>query len=150
MKPCPDDALRFTPPRVTAHRGQTLRFIVSNSGELKHELVLGTTYLREHAQVIKKFPEIERNAPNMARDPTGNPEPDDPSRRSSTMIVLDVAGMTCGHCISAVTRAVHTIDASAEVKVDLATRRVEIDTVTAHENALRAAIEEAGYAVAPA
>ena len=68
----------------------------------------------------------------------------------STMIVLDVAGMTCGHCIAAVTRAVHTVDSGAEVKVDLATRRVEIESVTAHESALRAAIEEAGYAVAPA
>ena len=66
------------------------------------------------------------------------------------MIVLDVAGMTCGHCIAAVTRAVHSIDAGAEVKVDLATRRVEIESVTAHESALRAAIEEAGSAVAPA
>ena len=66
------------------------------------------------------------------------------------MIVLDVAGMTCGHCIAAVARAVHTVDSGAEVKVDLATRRVEIESVTAHESALRAAIEEAGYAVAPA
>ena len=66
------------------------------------------------------------------------------------MIVLDVAGMTCSHCIAAVTQAARTVDASAEVKVDLATRRVEIDSVTAHESALRAAIEEAGYAVAPA
>lgn len=66
------------------------------------------------------------------------------------MIVLDVSGMTCGHCVAAVTRAVHSVDASADVKVDLATRRVEIGAAIAQTPALRAAIEDAGYGVAPA
>ena len=60
------DAMRFTPPRVTARRGQTIRFIVSNSGKLKHELVLGTRKdLRDHAEQMKKFPEMEHAEPNM-------------------------------------------------------------------------------------
>ena len=60
------DAMLFSPPRVTARRGQTIRFIVSNSGKLKHELVLGTRKdLRDHAELMKKFPEMEHAEPNM-------------------------------------------------------------------------------------
>ena len=61
-----NDAMRFTPPRVTARRGQTIRFVVSNSGKVKHELVLGSPKdLREHAELMKKFPEMEHAEPNM-------------------------------------------------------------------------------------
>ena len=60
------DAMRFTPPRVSARRGQTVRFLVSNSGKVKHELVLGSPKdLREHAELMKKFPEMEHAEPNM-------------------------------------------------------------------------------------
>ena len=36
------------------------------------------------------------------------------------MIELRVEGMTCGHCVSAVTRAVKALDPEAHVQVDLA------------------------------
>lgn len=35
------------------------------------------------------------------------------------MIELHVDGMTCGHCVSAVTRAVKSVDPQANVQVDL-------------------------------
>lgn len=62
------------------------------------------------------------------------------------MISFSVNGMTCQHCVHAVTQAVRGIDAQAAVTVSLADRRVDIESV-ADQAMLRAAIEEAGYEV---
>ena len=60
-----NDTMRFTPEKITVKRGQTVRFMVTNSGRLKHEMVLGTAKeLREHAELMKKFPEMEHDDPN--------------------------------------------------------------------------------------
>jgi len=60
------DAMRFTPSSVTVTQGETVRFTVKNSGRLKHEFVLGTAHeLREHNELMKKFPEMEHVEPNM-------------------------------------------------------------------------------------
>lgn len=58
-----------------------------------------------------------------------------------------VTGMTCGHCEAAVTRAIKQLDGSAQVKIDRAQNRVEVDTTQPRE-AIAAAIREEGYAVA--
>jgi copper chaperone len=60
-----------------------------------------------------------------------------------------VTGMSCGHCEKAVTQAVHQVDPQAQVKVDLASGRVEVDSSAARE-ALVQAITEEGYGVAAA
>ncbi len=60
--------------------------------------------------------------------------------------VLNVQGMTCGHCERAVTEAVKTVDPQATVKIDLATGIVEIDS-TQPRAALANAITEEGYIV---
>jgi uncharacterized cupredoxin-like copper-binding protein len=60
------DAMRFAPSNVRVKKGETVRFVVKNSGRLKHEMVLGTAKeLREHAEVMKKFPEMEHEDPNQ-------------------------------------------------------------------------------------
>jgi uncharacterized cupredoxin-like copper-binding protein len=60
------DAMRYTPSSVDAKQGDTIRFVVKNSGKVKHELVLGTQKeLLEHYELMKKFPEMEHNDPNM-------------------------------------------------------------------------------------
>ena len=60
------DAMRFNPSSIEARQGETVRFVVKNSGQLKHELVLGTaTELAEHAELMKKFPEMEHADANM-------------------------------------------------------------------------------------
>jgi len=60
-----------------------------------------------------------------------------------------ISGMTCGGCVQAVTRALQQIDGGLEVAVSLergvATVRGEHDPA-----AVRAAIEAAGFEVAPA
>lgn len=60
------DNMRFTPERISVRRGETIRFKVTNSGKLKHELVLGTKKaLEEHYEAMKKFPEMEHDDENM-------------------------------------------------------------------------------------
>lgn len=61
------DAFRFTPADVTVKRGETVKFVVANSGKVLHEMVLGTTgELRAHAELMKKFPDMEHVDANMA------------------------------------------------------------------------------------
>ena len=60
------DSMRYTPADFTVKQGETIRFVVTNSGKLKHEFVLGTDKdLKEHYEVMKKFPEMEHAEPNM-------------------------------------------------------------------------------------
>lgn len=60
------------------------------------------------------------------------------------MIALDVKGMTCMGCVNAVTRLVKRKDAEAEVKIDLASGRLDASTsVPAQE--LAAVISAGGY-----
>ncbi len=61
------DTMRFTPSRLTVRRGETVRFVVRNRGRLLHEMVLGTPQaLKEHAELMKRFPDMEHADPNMA------------------------------------------------------------------------------------
>lgn len=54
--------------------------------------------------------------------------------------------MTCGHCAQAVTTELSKIAGVNEVKVDVETGKVEIDSAAELNNAeVAAAIEEAGY-----
>lgn len=65
------------------------------------------------------------------------------------MIELKVQGMTCNHCVHAVTRAVKSVDPQAEVRVDLEAGTVKVDGRSPVE-ALSQAISGAGYAASPA
>ena len=66
------------------------------------------------------------------------------------MITFEVRDMTCGHCVSTVTKAVQAADRDAAVRVDLATHRVEIEPKAASAAALGQAIRAAGYTPVPA
>ena len=60
------DGMRFNPASIKVRQGETIRFRIKNSGQLKHEFVLGTTKeLEEHYQAMLKFPEMEHDEPNM-------------------------------------------------------------------------------------
>lgn len=60
------DAMRFNPSSVSVRQGETIRFVVKNSGQVKHELVLGTeAALKEHYALMKKFLEMEHADPNQ-------------------------------------------------------------------------------------
>ena len=60
------DSMRFTPASVAAKQGETIKFVVKNAGQLKHEMVLGTEKeLKKHYELMKKFPEMEHADPQM-------------------------------------------------------------------------------------
>lgn len=61
------DSMRFTPGDLTVKRGDTVKFVVHNGGQVLHEMVLGTKKaIAEHAGLMKKFPEMEHADANMA------------------------------------------------------------------------------------
>lgn len=60
------------------------------------------------------------------------------------MIEFQVNDMSCGHCVAAITKAVKSVDSSAEVDIDLASKRVRVRAL-ADAQALETAISEAGY-----
>jgi uncharacterized cupredoxin-like copper-binding protein len=61
------DAMRFSPASVAVKRNETIRFVLKNEGQLKHEMVLGTIQeLKAHAALMLKFPEMEHADPNQA------------------------------------------------------------------------------------
>ena len=69
----------------------------------------------------------------------------------SVTTTYTVTGMTCGHCVQAVTEEVSALPGVADVQVDLASGAV---TVTSEaplaDEAVRAAVDEAGYELANA
>ena len=66
-----------------------------------------------------------------------------------TETIYTVTGMTCGHCANAVTEEVGKINGVESVTVDLPTGAVTVvSTVTPSDEAVRAAVDEAGYQVA--
>ncbi|MFM0243027.1 heavy-metal-associated domain-containing protein [Paraburkholderia phytofirmans] len=61
-------------------------------------------------------------------------------------IEFQVEGMSCQHCVAAVTNAIREHDSGAQVRVDLASGRVAVESAQPAET-LKAAIDEAGYTV---
>ena len=62
-------------------------------------------------------------------------------------VEFQVEGMSCQHCVAAVTSAIREHDDAAQVRVDLASGRVTVDSAQSVE-LLQAVIHEAGYTVA--
>jgi copper chaperone len=65
------------------------------------------------------------------------------------MYQLQVEGMSCGHCVASVTKAVMALDQQATVEVDLASKQVKVAS-SAPLGGVKAAIEDAGYDVSAA
>jgi copper chaperone len=65
------------------------------------------------------------------------------------MLAYRVDDMTCGHCASAITKAVRAVDAGARVEVNLAQHLVQIEPTEADAHELSEAITEAGYTPVP-
>lgn len=65
------------------------------------------------------------------------------------MLAYRVDDMTCGHCASAITRAVRAVDADAQVQVDLAQHLVTVAPARADAQELHDAIRDAGYTPVP-
>ena len=60
------DKMRFTPDSLQIKRGETIKFVVKNSGQEMHEMVLGTPKeLKQHYAMMTKMPEMEHAEDNM-------------------------------------------------------------------------------------
>lgn len=67
-----------------------------------------------------------------------------------TTTTVTVNGMTCGHCVAAVTEELTGLAGVRTVDVDLASGRVTIASeAPLDRSALAAAVDEAGYEVVP-
>lgn len=61
------DTMRFTPADITVKRGETVKLVATNKGQVLHEMVLGTAEeLKKHGELMKKFPGMEHDEPHMA------------------------------------------------------------------------------------
>ena len=66
------DTMRFTPDKIEVKQGETVRFVVKNTGKVMHEMVIGTKKeLDEHAALMAKFPTMEHDEPYQAHVPAG-------------------------------------------------------------------------------
>ena len=60
------DTMRFSPAMIDVEQGETIRFVVKNTGKVNHEMVLGTPKeLKEHYAMMMKMPEMEHAEDNM-------------------------------------------------------------------------------------
>jgi uncharacterized cupredoxin-like copper-binding protein len=61
------DNMRFTPDKIEVRQGETVKFIVKNTGQVMHEFVIGTKKENDkHAELMVKFPNMEHDEPYMA------------------------------------------------------------------------------------
>ncbi|MGH6637547.1 MAG: heavy-metal-associated domain-containing protein [Polaromonas sp.] len=57
---------------------------------------------------------------------------------------FDIPAMSCGHCASVISQTVKRVDPDAKVSVDLASKKVTVQT-SEDRQAVAAALTEAGY-----
>lgn len=71
-----DGKMGFVPARIEVRQGEQIRFVIRNDGELDHEMILASLADNlKHAEVMKKFPEMEHDDPNGKRlTPKGHAE----------------------------------------------------------------------------
>ena len=63
-----DGKMMFIPDKVQVRRGEQIRFMIRNSGELAHEFILASTEENlKHAEAMKKNPDMEHDDPNAKR-----------------------------------------------------------------------------------
>jgi uncharacterized cupredoxin-like copper-binding protein len=63
-----DGKMLFTPVRIEVKKGEQIRFVLRNKGELEHEFILATTGENlKHAEAMRKNPDMEHDDPNGKR-----------------------------------------------------------------------------------
>jgi uncharacterized cupredoxin-like copper-binding protein len=60
-----DGKMLFVPERLEVKRGEQIRFVIENAGELAHEFVVANTADNlKHAALMQKYPDMEHDDPN--------------------------------------------------------------------------------------
>jgi uncharacterized cupredoxin-like copper-binding protein len=63
-----DGKMLFVPERIEVRKGEQVRLVLRNNGELDHEFVLATEEENiKHAEEMKKNPDMEHDDPNAKR-----------------------------------------------------------------------------------
>lgn len=57
---------------------------------------------------------------------------------------FNVPDMSCGHCVSAITKVIQQIDVDAKINIDLPAKKVTVETAQSRQT-LADALAEAGY-----
>lgn len=66
------------------------------------------------------------------------------------ILELQISGMSCGHCVSAVKNALQELDGVEVKNVEIGSAIVDYDPSRSSPGAIESAIEDAGYQVGPA
>ncbi len=57
---------RFKPDEIKVKQGETVKFVLRNTGKKKHEVMIGSmAQLDKHAKMLKQYPDMEHSDPNM-------------------------------------------------------------------------------------
>jgi uncharacterized cupredoxin-like copper-binding protein len=68
MKETDDGRMLYEPSQIVAKKGETIRIVVTNTGETDHEFILDEMAKNaEHKALMEKFPEMEHEDPNALR-----------------------------------------------------------------------------------
>jgi len=60
-----DGTMLYEPEKLQVRRGEQIRFVITNAGELPHEFVLASTADNlKHAELMQKYPDMEHDDPN--------------------------------------------------------------------------------------
>lgn len=63
-----DGKMLFTPAKLEVKKGEQVKFMLRNNGDLDHEFILATTAENlKHAEAMKKNPDMEHDDPNGKR-----------------------------------------------------------------------------------
>lgn len=63
-----DGKMMFMPAKVEVKKGEQVKFVLRNNGELDHEFILATTAENlKHGEATKKNPDMEHDDPNGKR-----------------------------------------------------------------------------------
>ncbi len=109
------DDMRFHSSNVSVKQGETIRFVVKNSGKVKHEMVLGTQKdLKEHYEVMKKNPEMEHADANMVTVAPG--KTGEIIWQFTTAGNVDFACLQPGHYDAGMKGLVNVVSGSSSVK----------------------------------
>ncbi|MEH6467928.1 MAG: cupredoxin family protein [Porticoccus sp.] len=66
------DMMKFTPSDINVKQGETVRFLITNDGEIPHEFVIGLKDdLKSHAEMMRKMPDMKHAENNMVTLNTG-------------------------------------------------------------------------------
>jgi Cu+-exporting ATPase len=110
-------------------------------------MALSSVSVVTNALLLRRWSPARVAAPETVPETALEPAASLPqSKGEPTMYELTVEDMTCKHCVGRVTKAVQGVDPQATVDIDLATKKVKVDS-KGDLDKIAAAIDEAGYPV---